>query len=118
MNSKRNECTDGVTPFECFVCPRGCVCLRWHRTLLLHFGRGDVPQALECLEDVLRQPSGSPCLGAGPFCACRAADGFCYLVCQNRVVLRLSTEDAHSLHTTLASFGEGLEPSAASPQER
>lgn len=110
MNSRRNECADEVRPFECFLCHRGCVCLWWHRTLPLHFARGDVPQALECLEGVLQQPSGSFCLVAGPFCVCRAADGFCYLECQDRVVLGLSTEDAHSLYATLASFGAGLEP--------
>lgn len=110
MGTKWNEGGDNARPFQCFPCSNGCVCLRWHRTLLLHFGREDVPRVLECLKDLLRQPSASFYLGDGPFCACRAEDGFCYLVCQDRVVLRLSDEDAHSLHSTLASFGAELEP--------
>jgi hypothetical protein len=110
MVIKWNECGDDGRPFQCFLCPNGCVSLRWRRTLLLHFGSEDVPRVLECLEDLLKQPSATFYLGAGPFCACRADDGFCYLVCQDRVVLRLSDEDAHSLHSTLASFGAGLEP--------
>ncbi len=110
MGSQRDHCGDDVRPFQCFLCPNGGVCLRWYRTLLLHFSREDVSRVLECLQDIVKEPSASFCLGAGPFCACRAADGFCYLVCQDRVVLRLSTEDAHSLHATLASLGAGLEP--------
>lgn len=110
MDGERDRCGDGGRPFQCFLCPNGCVCLRWHQTVLLHFGREDVSRALECLEDILRQPTTSFCLGAGPFCACRAADGFCYLVCQDRVILRLSTEDAHCLHDTLASFGGNAAP--------
>lgn len=90
-------------PFRCYRCPKGRVYLRW-RTLLLHFGREDVQQLLECLGAILEQPSASFCLGAGPFCACRAADGFCYLVCQDRVVLRLSSDEAQNLHGTLGSF--------------
>jgi hypothetical protein len=90
-----------------------CLPSGWHRTLLLHFNRDEVSRALECLEDILKQPTGAFVLGGGPFCACRAADGFCYLVCQDRVVLRLSADDAHSLHATLASAGAGLEQTEA-----
>lgn len=102
---------DDVGQFQCFLCPNGHVCLRWHQTLLLHFDHDDVARILECLDDILKQPSVSFCLGAGRFCACRAADGFCYLVCQDRVVLRLSNEDAQNLQLTLASFEAAeLEP--------
>jgi hypothetical protein len=103
MASEPRQCADDVRPFQCFFCPNGCVCLRWHRTLLLHFSRDDVSRALECLEDLLKQPTGAFVLGGGPFCACRAADGFCYLVCQDRVVLRLSAENARDLYSELAS---------------
>lgn len=113
MISERLQCADDVRPFQCFFCPNGCVCLRWHRTLLLHFSRDDVSRALECLEDILKEPTGAFVLGGGPFCACRAADGFCYLLCQDRVVLRLSADDAQSLHATLASVGTGLEHTEA-----
>ena len=110
MDIEEKDCRDGPEPFHCFLRPDGCVCLRWHRTLLLHFAQEDVSRILECLDDVLDQPSASFCLGAGKFCACRAADDFCYLVCQGRVVLRLSNEDAVGLQSTLASFRAGLEP--------
>ena len=110
ISDKRDDGGDNARRFECFSCPNGCICLRWCRTLLLHFGQEDLPRILECLEDILKQPSASFCLGAGCYCACRTADGFCYLVCHDRVVLRLSEEDAHSLHATLASFGTRSKP--------
>lgn len=110
MASNENEQGRDVRPFQCRVCPNGRICLRWRRTVLLHFNREDVPQILECLEDILKQPSASFCLGPSSVCACRAADGFCYLVCQDRVVLRLSDADAQSLQSTLAPFSRALEP--------
>lgn len=113
MTSKRDQCGGDVPPLQCFFCPNGCVCLRWHRTLLLHFGRDDVSRAVECLEDIRKEPTAAFVLGGGPFCGCRTADGFCYLLCRDRIVLRLSVEDVHSLHATLAPFGAGLEHTEA-----
>ena len=88
---------------RCFACPCGCVCLRWHGTLLLHFDAHQLACAVNCLEEVLRQPSCAFSLGEGTFCACRAADGHYYLACQERIVLRLSEDDARELHFELAS---------------
>lgn len=113
MSSERDQAKDSAGPFQCLLCPNGSVCLRWHQTLLLHFGREDVVRILDCLEDILKQPSASFCLGDGPYCACRAGDGFCYLVCQDRVVLRLSNEEAEGLQSTLAAFRSGLGPHTA-----
>jgi hypothetical protein len=92
-----------VTTIRCFFCPCGHVCLRWRRALLLHFDQGEVSCALDCLHDVLKGRSGGFSLGAGAFSACRAVDGFYYLLCQSHVVLRLSEDEAHTLHTELSS---------------
>ena len=107
MNSELDQGKDSASPFQCFLCPNGCVCLRWHQTLLLHFSREDVARILGCLEDIVKQPSTSFCFGEGPYCACRAGDGFCYLVCRDRVVLRLSNEEAEGLQSTLATLRTG-----------
>lgn len=101
-------CLDEARPFQCFFCPSGCVCLRWRRTLLLHFTRSDLTRAVECLEDILKQPSCAFSLGGGAFCACHAADGQYYLFCRDSVVLRLSTDDAHGLLGELASAHAAL----------
>lgn len=92
-----------ANPIRCFACPCGCVCLRWHGTLLLHFDGTQLACALNCLEDILREPSRSFSLGEEAFCACRAADGHYYLACQERVVLRLTEEDARCLRAELIS---------------
>lgn len=97
---------------RCFFCPCGQVCLRWRRALLLHFSQGEVTCALDCLRDVLQQRSYGLSLGAGTFSACRASDGYYYLLCQDNVVLRLSEEEAHRLHSELASARAAFEPAA------
>ena len=88
---------------HCFFCPCGQVCLRWRRALLLHFNQGELACAVDCLRDVLQEPDCGFCLGAGEFSACRAQDGYYYLLCQDHVVLRLSEEEAQTLHSELAS---------------
>lgn len=101
--------------FECSLCPNGKVCLRWREMLLLHFGEGDLSGALQCLENILGQPSCAFSLGSETFCACRAADDHLYLVCQDRVVLRLVEEEARNLHTVLTSARAELEKSQSPP---
>jgi hypothetical protein len=70
---------------------------------------------LECLADVLREPSRRFTLGAGSFSACHAEDGHFYLLCKDHVVLRLSTDEARNLQSELAWAIETLdrEPEAA-----
>jgi hypothetical protein len=94
---------------RCVSCPCGHVCLRWHKSLLLHFDRGEVSCALECLRDVLKGQGCGFSLGQGAFSACRAADGYYYLLCQSHVVLRLSEEEACTLQTELSSARAALE---------
>lgn len=97
-----NPYSDEARPFQCFFCPNGCVCLRWRSTFLLHFTRSDLARALDCLKDILNRPPCGFTLGEGAFCACHAADGQYYLCCQDRVVLRLSADDARGLLGELA----------------
>lgn len=97
---------------RCVYCPCGHVCLRWHRSLLLHFDRGEVSCALDCLRDVLTGKGCGLSLADSAFSACRAADGFYYLLCQNHVVLRLSEEEACTLQTELSSARAALEQGA------
>jgi hypothetical protein len=85
------------------------VCLRWRRALLLHFDKGEVSCALDCLHDVLKGQSCGFSLGEGAFSACRAVDGFYYLLCQSHVVLRLSEDEANALHTQLSSARAALQ---------
>ena len=98
-----------ASKIRCVSCPCGHVCLRWHKSLMLHFDRGEVSCALECLRDVLKGKGCGFSLGQGEFSACRAADGFYYLLCQSHVVLRLSEEEACTLQTELSSARAALE---------
>lgn len=118
MNGKHIPYSDEARPFQCFFCPSGCVCLRWRRTLLLHFTRSDLARALDCLEDILKHPPCAFSLGEGAFFACHAADGQYYLLCQDRVVLRLSAEDARGLAGELASAHAALGQTDVSSGER
>ena len=97
-------------------CPCGHVCLRWSRALLLHFDQGEVSCALECLRDVLKGNASGASAGESAFSACRASDGFYYLVCQSHVLLRLSEKEAHSLQAELSSaravLTQGIEQSS------
>jgi hypothetical protein len=102
-----------ASKIRCVSCPCGHVCLRWHKSLMLHFDRGEVSCALECLRDVLKGNGCGFSLGQGEFSACRAADGFYYLLCQSHVVLRLSEEEAFTLQTELSSARAALEKAAA-----
>jgi hypothetical protein len=103
---------------RCFFCPCGHVCLRWRRALLLHFDQGEVSCALGCLRDVLKGKSCRFSLGQGSFSACRAVDGFYYLLCQSHVVLRLSEEEAHTLHTELSSARVALQKASQAAPAR
>lgn len=106
-------CGDDDRPFECLSCQNGCICLRWHRTVLLPLSTTDVGCALECLEEVLQRPSCSFWLGAESFFASHGRDGHYYLLCKDRVVLRLSADDARGLCRALASVLAGSEPPQA-----
>lgn len=88
---------------RCSFCPCGHVCLRWRRALALHFDQGEVSCALNCLREVLQSQTSGVSQEAGSFSACRATDGFYYLLCQNNVMLRLSEEEAVSLQSELAT---------------
>jgi len=108
--------SNGPEPaIRCFRCPCGCVCLRWRQALLLHFDRGDLSRALDCLGSVLDQPACCFSLGDNPFCACYARDGYYYLLCRDQVVLRLSEEEARSLHAELSMAYRATDPRAAGP---
>ncbi len=100
---------------RCSFCPCGHVCLRWSRSLLLHFNQGEVVCALDCLREVLREQSGGFSLGAGSFSACYASDGYYYLVCQDHVVLRLSEDEARILHSELVSAQASMGQISQSP---
>lgn len=96
------------TAIRCSFCPCGHVCLRWRRALLLHFDQGEVSCALDCLRHVLKGDAHGFSLGESAFSACRAADGFYYLVCQHHVVLRLSEDEARTLQAELSSARAAL----------
>ena len=91
------------TAIRCSFCPCGHVCLRWSRALLLHFDQGEVSCALDCLRNVLKGNASRTSAGESAFSACRASDGFYYLVCQSHVVLRLSEKEALALQAELSS---------------
>ncbi|HTR64649.1 MAG TPA: hypothetical protein VMH85_02670 [Terriglobales bacterium] len=92
-----------TSTIQCSLCPCGHVCLRWRRSLLLHLDDGEIVCALDCLREVLSQDEAGLSLGAGSFSACRAADGFYYLLCQDHIVLRLSQDEACTLQAELAT---------------
>jgi hypothetical protein len=99
---------ESTTVIGCFPCPCGCVVLRWNRTLL-HLDFSDLACAAECLNSVLGESSGSFFLGENQFCACRAKDGYYYLMCQDSVVSRLMKNDAQRLRTELIRAKTTLE---------
>jgi hypothetical protein len=84
-------CFDEARPFQCFQWLR-LPPLAAHAASALHSER--LTPAVECLEDILKHPPCAFSLGEGAFCACRASDGQYYLLCQDRVVLRLSGDAA------------------------
>lgn len=105
---------------QCSVCPFGHVCLRWGRSVSLHLDRAELACALECLTEVLDGPDGSGSgfsLGPGSFCASHATDGFYYLVCRERVTLRLSENEARGLRNVLTSAQNMLEQSQSRTQQ-
>lgn len=104
---------------QCSVCPFGHVCLRWGHSVSLHLDRTELACALECLAEVLDDDgSGSGfSLGPGSFCASHATDGFYYLVCRERVTLRLSENEARGLRNVLTSARNMLEQSQSRPQQ-
>jgi|GEM_PF-4886179 hypothetical protein len=102
---------------QCSVCPFGHVCLRWGRSVSLHLDRAELSCALECLKEVLEKPRCGFSLGPGSFCASHAADGFYYLVCRERVTLRLSEMEARNMHTVLSSARNMIDQSQATAQQ-
>ena len=97
-----------ASAIRCYFCPCGHVCLRWHRALLLHFDQGEVSCALDCLRDVLKGNTSGSSAAESAFSACRASDGFYYLLCQSHVVLRLSEKEALTLQAELSSARSAL----------
>jgi len=93
----------GGLVIQCSICPFGHVCLRFGRACTLHFDRGELAFATECLGDVLKRSCNGFSLGDGAFCASRAADGFYYLVCRDNVILHLSEKEAGALHTQFSA---------------
>jgi hypothetical protein len=75
----------------------------------MHLDRSEISCALECLGDMLEQSGCGFSLGAGSFSACRAADGYCYLLCKENVILRLSQEEAGTLRSELAAAQAALQ---------
>ncbi len=100
---------------RCFRCGCGCVCLQWHRSLVLHLDYGDLVRAMECLEDVLSEPPFGFSLGRDSFSACHCGDGWYYLLCRDRVVLRLSEDEARSLRGQLVAARAALEQDSTVP---
>lgn len=100
---------------RCFRCGCGSVCLQWHQNLLLHFNYADLVRATECLEGVLSEPPFGFSLGTDSFCACHGGDGWYYLLCRDRVVLRLSEDEARSLRDELAAGRTALELDSRTP---
>jgi len=102
---------------QCSVCPFGHVCLRWGRSVSLHLDRAELDCALECLTEVLDGSGSGFSLGPGSFCASHATDGFYYLVCRERVTLRLSENEARGLRSVLTSAQNMLDQSQSRPQQ-
>ncbi|HZU33880.1 MAG TPA: hypothetical protein VFB79_22385 [Candidatus Angelobacter sp.] len=98
---------------QCSLCPFGRICLRWGRAISLHLDRAEIACALECLTEVLDCSGCAFALGQGPFCASHTADGYYYLVCRERVTLRLSEDEARSLQNILSSAQNVLAQSSA-----
>jgi hypothetical protein len=102
---------------QCSVCPFGHVCLRWGRSVSLHLDRAELTCALECLTEVLDGTGRGFSLGPGSFCASHATDGFYYLVCRERVTLRLSENEARGLRNVLTSARTVLDQSQTPVQQ-
>jgi hypothetical protein len=102
---------------QCSVCPFGHVCLRWGRSVSLHLDRAELSCALECLTEVLDGTGRGFSLGPGSFCASHATDGFYYLVCRERVTLRLSENEARGLQNVLTSARTVLDQSHKPAQQ-
>jgi hypothetical protein len=83
----------------------------------LHLDRAELACALECLTEVLDGTSRGFSLGPGSFCASHATDGFYYLVCWERVTLRLSENEARGLRNVLTSARTVLDQSQKPVQQ-
>jgi hypothetical protein len=81
----------------------------------MHLDRSEISCALECLAEMLGQPGCGFSLGAGSFSACRAADGYCYLLCKENVILRLSPEEAGTLRSELAAAHAAMDHPGPKP---
>jgi hypothetical protein len=75
----------------------------------MRFDRHELARAVECVGDLLKQPADAFSLESGCFAACYKSDGCYYLLCRNRVSLRLSEQEARQLHFELASAQAALE---------
>jgi hypothetical protein len=117
LHSARSFSHPGGFPMQCSVCPFGHVCLRWGRSVSLHLDRTELTCALECLTEVLDGTGRGFSLGPGSFCASHATDGFYYLVCRERVTLRLSENEARGLRSVLTSARTVLDQSQTAPQQ-
>lgn len=114
MPDKTFPSPPGTPALGCSHCRGDCIWLRWSRALLLHLDRRQVGSALECLCQVMDQPSCPFFLGVGSFCASHAADGCYYLMCPDNLILKLSEDQAHHLRQELLAAETALN-SAAGP---
>ena len=102
---------------SCSSCPCGSVCVRWRNFLVLHMDYGDVTSAIQCLQDVLTRSSQAFCLGEDNFCACHTADGRYFLLCHDRVVIRMSETEAEDLCARLCESRRAMEQRFSNPAQ-
>jgi hypothetical protein len=107
--SNRIKREENDTQIHCGLAAEGSICLCWRRFLTLQLNYQDVVEALACLDDLFEQPTWSFSLGGDGFCAFLAQDGFYYLLCHERIVLRLSEQEARCLRCQLASVRAKLD---------
>jgi hypothetical protein len=93
---------------RCFLCPCGSVCMQSYN-FVLHLDYADVVRALECLDGVLSKAPFGFSLSGDSFCACHSGDGSYYLLCRDRVVLRLSEDEARSLRSDFSAARNALD---------
>jgi hypothetical protein len=102
---------------SCSSCPCGSVCVRWRNFLVLHMDYAEVLSAIRCLEDVLAQSAQGFSLGENTFCGCRAADGRYYLLCHDRVVIRMNESEAKELRERLCESRHAMEKRTSIPTQ-
>ena len=102
---------------SCSSCPCGSVCVRWCNFLVLHLDYVEITSAIQCLQDVLTHATQAFCLGENSFCACHTADGRNYLLCHDRVVIRMSESEAQDLCARLCQSRDAIQQRFATPAQ-